>query len=204
VRLATAHAKSRLSNVVQVEDAEAALKIMRFALYKDQAELSFEPIDEELSESENDDDDDDDNDDDDSSSRGNKRGKRKGSSKSKSKKDKQAKRQRLSSLESSSEEEEEEGVNEEEEEMGSASSSDEEPEVDESSDRFKRVQTVLKDVMRKKRVESINLQILLDTLKGETKADGSKSYSRREVEAILKLLETRNRLMYRDGEIMLV
>ncbi len=205
VRLATAHAKSRLSNVVQVEDAEAALKIMRFALYKDQAELSFEPIDEELSESENDDDDDDDddNDDDDSSSRGNKRGKRKGSSKSKSKKDKQAKRQRLSSLESSSEEEEEE-VNEEEEEMGSASSSDEEPEVDESSERFKRVQTVLKDVMRKKRVESINLQILLDTLKGETKADGSKSYSRREVEAILKLLETRNRLMYRDGEIMLV
>mmetsp|Transcript_11132 Transcript_11132/g.18061 ORF Transcript_11132/g.18061 Transcript_11132/m.18061 type:complete len:317 (+) Transcript_11132:188-1138(+) len=220
IRLSTAHAKARLSNEVEVSDAEEALRTMRYALYHDtmpsantQAQDTQpgnenpaptnrtrlrrgggDSLESDVSSDEGSDDLDGD---DGQDGRGggtpgtrSDRRSRKGTPSQT-----RRKRARLDQHSSAADQRSTAAEQDPDEEI-----------VDESSIRFMTVRTVVMDYARNKRTECFAAEAVreLATEKLRESDRHAKAYSEKEFDGILERLEARNRIMYRDGEITII
>jgi len=212
IRLATAHAKARLSPDVEVIDAEEALKIMRYALYHDiqvETPQDFEAQkEEEIQNGSSDEMDEDNNQNDDENRDGNRHTSRKRITskrpKTRGKKEAQTKRQKLSSDKVS-----EDGMlagSEQDEHIDFERKGKREDDlsrvVDEKSERYRRVQRLVGKVCQGD--DEVSVEVLAEALKAELVSKSERNYSQRELDDILERLEARNRILYRDGTITLV
>lgn len=220
IRLSTAHAKARLSNEVEVSDAEEALRTMRYALYHDtmpsantQAQDTQpgnenpaptnrtrlrrgggDSLESDVSSDEGSDDLDGD---DGQDGRGGGTPGTRSDRRSRKGTPSQTRRKRARLDQHSSAADQRSTV---------AEQDPDEEIVDESSIRFMTVRTVVMDYARNKRTECFAAEAVreLATEKLRESDRHAKAYSEKEFDGILERLEARNRIMYRDGEITII
>eukprot|EP00516_Mucochytrium_quahogii_P006035 CAMPEP_0203751936 /NCGR_PEP_ID=MMETSP0098-20131031/5925_1 /ASSEMBLY_ACC=CAM_ASM_000208 /TAXON_ID=96639 /ORGANISM=" , Strain NY0313808BC1" /LENGTH=518 /DNA_ID=CAMNT_0050641875 /DNA_START=77 /DNA_END=1630 /DNA_ORIENTATION=+ len=173
IRLATAHAKARLSNVVEVVDSEQALRIMRNALYKQ----NMEPLGHE-----NDDsgkvsgDDAPDSDDDDMSSGKKKRAVTQDKTKLKRRKQNENDPLASNTLDNEDGEDHMLGLDINGKTVESEDDGDDEIIVDETSERYKAAQDTISKLFRKKRTDSLAVDDVYVELR---KLDSANLYRKR-------------------------
>jgi len=177
IRLSTAHAKARLSLVVEVEDSKQALKIMRYALYHD-TEVRMAGVDSD--------------DEEEVAEENTEKPKRKQAASGGD-----MKRKKAATLESDSEDENVNTLNQDRPEEDS--SEDEYTAVDESSDRYKVVLMTVSQLFRQTRKEEITLEEITKAMLVYAKQTKTKVYSSKELVSILDRLDQRNKIMFRDG-----